>query len=39
MHAFYSHSVKTIYQLVLLMVDVCLGKKGREKQETKALIH
>lgn len=39
MHAFLSHSVKTIYQPVLLMLDVCLGKKDRVKQGTKFLIH
>lgn len=38
MHAFYSHCVKTIYRLPLLMLDDCLGKKGREKQGTKTLI-
>lgn len=39
MHALLTHSVKTIYQPVLLMLDVCLGKKGRIKQGTKILIH
>lgn len=39
MHAFYARNVKAIYQPVLLMLDLCLGKKDRLKQGTKILIH